>query len=200
MMSHSYLVLADPVEAPLATGDRSKNTSAADGSANPSNLSLFISLPPRFSRTLRAHVQRLTPPGDSAAAVQPNRLERCLSLHMTLKVEPELNWADLHGWPPSSPTSAPGTASAPRSYSLLTEPALAGDHHGGAARSGHREPCATWWLELCITSCLVEQPRHDRVADVVRGESRQGLRLARERPTGSLRRAACGPEGPKSGA
>jgi hypothetical protein len=94
MMSHWYLVLADPPEALLATGDRSKNTSAANDSANPSNLSLFISLPFRLSRPLRAHVQRLTLPGDSAVAVQPDQLGHCLSSHMTLEVEPELNWAD----------------------------------------------------------------------------------------------------------
>ena len=37
-----------------------------------------------------------------------------------------------------------------------------------ADRGGYREPCDTWWLELCVTSCLVEQPRHDRVPGVVR--------------------------------
>ena len=94
MMSHWYLVLADPPEAPLATGDRSQNTSAANEIANAGNLSLFISLSLRFSRPLRVHVQRLTLPGDSAAAVQPNELGRCLSSRMTLEVELELNWAD----------------------------------------------------------------------------------------------------------
>lgn len=37
-----------------------------------------------------------------------------------------------------------------------------------AARGGYREPRDTWCLELCVTSCLVEQPRHDRVPGVVR--------------------------------
>jgi len=50
-------VLADPPEAPLATGDRSQNTSAANEIANAGNLSLFISLSLRFSRPLRAHAE-----------------------------------------------------------------------------------------------------------------------------------------------
>ena len=42
------------------------------------------------------------------------------------------------------------------------------DSAGDDRRPLHREPCDTWWLELCLTSCLEEQPRHDRVPGVVR--------------------------------